>query len=683
MKTIAAALCVCTATVAFADEGMWTFDNFPSAAVQAKYGVTIDKAWLDHVRAGAVRVNGCSASLVSGDGLVLTNNHCVVSCSKDLSNAQNDYVKDGFSAAARKDERKCPGEQAEILESNTDVTARINAATAGKSGQAYVQARTAAIAVLEKESCAGKEYTHRCQVISLYDGGVDQLYTYRRYTDVRLVFAPEFQTAFFGGDPDNFNFPRYDLDFAYMRLYENDAPVKTPQHLTWNPAAPKAGETVFIAGNPGGTNRQLTETQLLRQRDVTLPMGLAMESELRGRYSRYAQESAEHARRVNDDLFYLENGIKVLRGQHAALTEPSLIAAQRKAETDLKAKIAANPKLAAETGDPWGDIDKALAASAALYHPYTFLEARAGGGSSLFGYARTLVRGAEEREKPNGERMPNFGDARLAQVERGLVAPRPVEMELEQLKLEFWLSKLREFLTADAPETALALGKDSPETLARKLTQSKLADPALRKALWEGGEKAIEASKDPLILYVRKIDARARELRKAYEDKVTGPIDRASERIAHARFQVYGTSVYPDATFSLRLSYGKIAGWNEPGKTIPPFTVFSGLFVRATGQPPFDLTARWAGAESKLNPNTVFDISSDNDIVGGNSGSPLLNAKGEVIGAVFDGNIHSLGGNYFFDPAMNRTVSVSTAAVTEALAKLYGRPDLIAELSAP
>ena len=680
-KFLLASLLLSAAPPALADEGMWTFDNFPAQQVKAKYGVTIDQAWLDHVRASAVRLaGGCSASVVSAEGLVLTNHHCVAGCAQNLSSPENDYVKNGFFTARREDEKQCPGTQAEILQSIADVTDKVTAATKGKSGQDYVGARDAVVATIEKDACAGKTETNRCQVISLYDGGQFKLYTYRKYSDVRLVFAVEFQTAFFGGDPDNFNFPRYDLDFSFVRLYENGKPVATPEHLKWNASAPKDGEPVFVAGNPGGTDRLLTVAELETLRDVSQPMALYLGAELRGRYSRFGQESQEHARIVNRGLFGLENGLKALSGEHGALLDPALIESKRKAEAELKAKVAADPKLKAEIGDPWTEIAQALSRRQAFYLQEYFLEGRAGYGSALYRYARTIVRGAEERTKPNAERLREYADARLPLLQKGLLDAAPVYPDLEQLQLEYWFTKLREYLTADAPETVLYLGKESPESLAKLLLASKLADPKVRRALWDGGKAAVEKSDDPMIRFVLKTDPSARALRKANDERVSGPMDRASERIARARFAVYGSSVYPDATFSLRLSYGKIAGWDEKGKTVPPFTNYAGLYERATGKFPFDLAPRWVEGKNKLGLSTVFDISSDNDIIGGNSGSPLINAKGEVIGAIFDGNIHSLGGEYFFDPQLNRSVSVSTAAITEALDKLYDRKALLTEL---
>ena len=666
-----------------ADEGMWTFDNFPAAAVKTKYGVTVDQAWLDHVRGASVRLSvGCSASVVSAEGLVLTNHHCVRDCAQALSNSTTDYVAAGFQTAKREDEKLCAGMQAEILSGIADVTDRVTAAAAGKSGQDFVRARNSEIAAVEKQGCAGKEENFRCQVITLYQGGQYKLYTYRKYSDVRLVFAVEGQTAFFGGDPDNFNFPRYDLDCSFVRLYEDGKPAQTPDHLVWNVSAPKDGEPLFVSGNPGTTQRLLTAEQLETLRDVSLPEIMLLFSELRGRLIRFDEESPEHTRIANDLLFGIENSYKAYRGEEKALVDPALITAARKTDADLKAQVAKNAKLAGDIGDPWGEIAKAQVSQRALYYRYGFLESRAGMGSDLFRFARQLVRAAAEKSKPNGERLPEYTDSRLALLSKTILDPQPVYPELEQVALEFWLSKLRENLTADGDGTKIFLGKDSPETLSARLAQSKLGDPAIRKALWDGGMAAVTASSDPMIKFVLATDPAGRAIRKDYEEHVSGPVDRAAQKIAQARFAAYGTSVYPDATFSLRLSYGKVSGWNDNGVTVPPFTYYGGLWDRATGQFPFDLAPRWQAARSKLNPGTVFDFASDNDIIGGNSGSPAINAKGEVVGAIFDGNIESLGGAFGFDGRVNRAVSVSTAAITEALKNVYNDQALVTELTA-
>jgi len=668
------------AGAALADEGMWTFDNFPAAAVKAKYGVTIDKAWLDHVQASAVRLSiGCSASVVSADGLVVTNNHCVAGCTQALSTSTQDLFKQGFAAAARTEERLCPGMQADILLSVSDVTDRIDQASAGRTGRDFVTARDAEISAIEKTACTGKEALERCQVISLYQGGQFKLYIYRKYSDVRLVFAPEFATAFFGGDPDNFNFPRYDLDMAFVRLYDGGKPARMADHLRWNPAPPKEGDPVFVAGNPGSTNRLFTADQLEALRDFALPETLLRLAEERGLLIRFGDESAEHARLANDDLFGLENSFKALHGQEQTLSNPEFIEAKRREDAALKAKVAADPKLAAETADPWSEIARAQVERAALNAPYTWLE-RAGTDSTLYGYARTLVRAAAERARPNSERLPEYADARLPLLEKNLLDVQPVDPDLEQMKLQFWLTKIREVLTVDAPETQTFLGKDSPQSLSRRLAASKLADPALRKALWDGGVAAVQASDDPMIRFVLATDQSSRAVRQAYEATVSGPTDRAQQRIAHARFVAYGDSVYPDATFSLRISYGAVAGWTYHGKTIAPVTRIAGLYDRATGEDPFALAPRWIDAKSRLNLDTVFDLSTTNDITGGNSGSPLINARGEIIGAMFDGNIHSLGGAFAYDGNLNRGVAVTTAAETEALEKVYGQSALVKEL---
>jgi hypothetical protein len=669
---------------AHADEGMWTFDNFPSAAVKAKYGVNIDAAWLDHVRGAAVRLStGCSASIVTATGLVLSNHHCVRECAQQNSTAAADYVKDGFLAQRREDEKLCAGMVAEVLAGITDVSSRVTAAAAGKTGQAFIKARDAEIAAVEKEGCSGKEQQYRCQVVTLYQGGQYKLYTYRKYTDVRLVFAPEGDTAFFGGDPDNFNFPRYDLDFSLVRLYEDGRPASTPVHLRWSTVAPPEGAPVFIAGNPGTTQRLLTADQLETLRDVSLPATLLLLSELRGRLLRFAAESPEHARIADDALFGVENSYKAYHGQQQALVDPALIAAKRAEDAKLRASVMKNARLAKEIGDPWAETARAQAHLRALYFRYALLEARAGIQSELFSYARALVRAAQERAKPNGERLPEYTDSRLALLQKRLLDPHPVYPDLEELVLGFWLSKLRENLTADSPDTRLFLGRDSPETLAAQLSRSRLGDPAVRKALWEGGLPAVQASSDPMIQFVLRTDAASRAVRKQYEEEVAGPVAEAAQKIARARFAIYGTRVYPDATFSLRLSYGRVGGWEYNGERVGPFTYYSGLWERATGQFPFALQPRWQGAQGKVNPHTVFNFVSDNDIIGGNSGSPVIDAGGNIVGVVFDGNIHSLGGAFGFDDRVNRAVSVSTAAITEALANVYGAQGLVAELTGP
>ncbi len=666
------------AVPAHADEGMWTFDNFPLARVNHEYGPHLDQAWLDHLQHASVRLSvGCSASLVSGDGLVFSNHHCVVPCEQALTTAEHDLVATGFMAATRPDEKPCPGLSADILTDIIDVTPQVKTPLTGLTGSAFLRTLNAKEADLEKSACGDDPKWH-CEVVSLYQGGQYKLYKYRRYSDVRLVFAPEFQAAFFGGDPDNFNFPRYALDCSFLRLYDDGRPVTTPEHLTWNPAAPVAGEPTFVAGNPGTTQRLLTASQLQTLHDLVLPFRLVTLSELRGRTIRFAEESEANRRDSQDFLFGLENGFKVYSGQQLALTEPGLIPGKARDEARLKARL---PRSLRKTiGDPWADLTRIQADYRRLYTPYYFAET-ALNASDLFEVAREIVRAAEDRPKPSAERLPEYADSRLAALKHDLDATPPIDKAMDQMILEQRLSKAREYLTVDSPLTKLMLGKESPAALsARLVTGTHLDDAKVRQALWDGGLPAVMASDDPMIQYALKIDPEARRLRTEFEAKVTGPTRIASAKIAQAQFAVYGTAIYPDATFTLRLSYGKVAGWSENGTAVAPFTYMKGLYDRATGQAPFDLAPHLAAAQGKYDEDTVFDYVTTNDITGGNSGSPVVNAKGEVIGAAFDGNIHSIGGAFAYNGATNRTVVVSTAAITVALDKVYGDPTLIKEL---
>ena len=651
---------------------MWTFDRIPVDRIKAAYGVTLDQAWLDAVQASAVRLtNGCSGGIVSREGLVVTNGHCVSECAQALSSGHRDYVEDGFLTDARDDERKCAGLQAEMLLSIIDVTDQVRAAGEGKTGRDFVRARDGAMAVAELAAC-GQDTSLRCQTISFFRGGQYKVYKYRRYNEVRLVFSPEMAAASFGGDPDNFNFPRYALDAAFVRIYADDAPAATPSFLPWRDTAPEAGEATFVVGNPGSTERQLTAAQLETQRDLVLPMLQLQRAELRGRLIQFGQESAEHARIASQALAWVQNSYKLGLGRQSTLSDKAFLDAKHADEDALRAKVG---------GEPWDEVAKAQAAAAELFPPMRMLETGAGGGSELYYYARLLVRAAQERAKPDAERLPEYADARLPLIERKLADAPPADPALERIYLEHWLLKTREVLTVDAPEVRALLGRESPERVAEKLSETELSDPDVRMALWKGGLKAVEASDDPLIKFVLRTDPLARTARAVYEARVSGPVDIAAEKIARARFAVLGDSVYPDATFSLRLSYGKVAGWEERGGAVPATTTFAGFYDRVTGADPFIAAPRWVEAKDRLKPDTVFDFVSTNDIVGGNSGSPVLDAKGRLIGVAFDGNIHSLGGAYGYEGARNRTVSVSATAIIQALDKVYERAALVEELT--
>ena len=683
LAAVVAAFAALLGSQAAADEGMWPFDEAPLARMKTALGVSIDERWLDHLRGASVRLSdGCSASIVSPEGLVLTNQHCIVACAEQLSQPTDDLVSEGFLADSEGAERSCPDIQAEVLVGIGDVTADIYASSVGNTGEAYAAAREGAIAQAEKDACGG-DPRFRCQTISFYQGGEFKVYKFRKYGDVRLVFTPEFDTAFFGGDPDNFNFPRFDLDCAFLRLYENDRPAATPDFLAWSRAPPQAGEPVFMSGSPGSTERQLTVSQLISLRDVALPLLTVDEAELRGRLIELAEQGPEMRRQAAGALFTHENSYKLLAGRLEALRDGGLIAARTQEEVDLKTRLAADPKLAAQIADPWAEIEAAQKAYARQFVVWRQFEVGAGGGSELYRYARELVRAAAERPKPGNQRLPEFGDSRLPLDEKMVLAAKPVSPVLEKLYLEFWLSKTRELLGVDSTAVVMLLGQESPEGLASRLVaDTRLADPEVRRRLWQGGMAAIAASDDPMIQFVLRTDPLARAARQVWEEQVIAPVQDASERIARVRFVLDGQDgLYPDATFSPRLSYGKIAGWTDQGRETAPFTTFGGLYGRATGAEPYKLPARWAGDQAKLDPTTVLDFATTNDIIGGGSGSPVVDAKGDIVGTAFDGNSHSIAGDFTYDAALNRTIAVSTVAISEALTKVYGADALAKELA--
>lgn len=670
-----------TPGLARADEGMWTFDDFPAARVKEAYGAAPDAAWLERVRLSSVRLgNGCSGSFVSDEGLVLTNHHCALGCVQQLSTKRLNLVEAGFSARRRGDERRCPGLEINQLTKITDVTERVFAALEGKSQKAFADAKKATIAEIEK-ACATSEAV-RCDVVSLYRGGRYHLYEYRRYDDVRLAFAPPLASAFFGGDPDNFEFPRYNLDFAFLRAYEGNKPVKTPHFLKWRAEGPKAGELVFVSGHPGSTERQLTAAQLAYQRDYALPELLMTLSELRGYLSQFSLQSKESARTAKSLLFRMENAYKAFSGRRLALVDDAFFAEKAQAEAELQRKVAADPKLRAQVGDAWGEIARAQRVAQDMRFDLRHMEPGRAYFSRLFGYARTLVRWAEERDKPDGERLPGYTEAKRPQLEAGLFAPRPVYPELEILVLTFAFDKMRRELGPDHEFVKAVLQKRSPRSLAEHVVRgSKLADPKVRRRLFGAKDAAILGSKDPMIQLAKVIDPFGRRVEARYENEVESVITKAAERIAAARFALYGTEVYPDATFSLRLSYGTVKGFSHLGATVEPFTTYAGLYARATGEPPFALPKAFEKAKGRIDMDQRLNLVTTNDIIGGNSGSPLIDADGQLVGLVFDGNIYSLGGAYGFDPRVNRTVAVHAGGLLHALERVWRAERLVNELT--
>jgi hypothetical protein len=670
---------LCSATRA--DEGMWTFHGFPFDKANAALDTRLDQKWLDRVRTATVRLSNCTGSFVSGTGLVLTNFHCVEGCLAELSSKEKSLVDEGFLARNAAEEKRCQTQVADILVGMDDITGKVAAAIAGKDDKAASEARKATLTQLESECESTTK--RKCQAVTLYEGGQYWMYQYQRYTDVRIVFAPEGDIALYGGDPDNFQFPRWCLDMGLLRIYDAAGKaVKTPNHLKINFAGPGVGEPVFVSGHPGATDRQLTVAELQSQRNLEIPNWLLRYSELRGRYIEFSSQSEQNARITADQLNGIENGIKVRRKQLDALHEDALFARKQAEQANLRQQIASNPQLRGTIGDPWADIARAESSKLGLYLPTTFVENGAGFQGRLVTYARALVRGAEERPKPNSERFREYTDAALPRIEQQLGAAVPIYPELETLRLTFGLERMREWLGPDHPVVRQLLAKESPADLAKRLVSgTKLGDPAVRLELWKGGAAAVAASNDPMIQLARAIEPEARKLRKQFEDQVEAPVELASEKIAKARFAVLGTSVYPDATFTLRLNWGRVGAWVENGTPVEPFTRLSRAFERETGAKPFRLPESWHKAKDKLDLQTPFNLATNNDIVGGNSGSPLISAKGEVVGLLFDGNIHSISGSYWFDTDKNRAVAVHPAIMKEALTKVYDAKALLSELS--
>ena len=697
MKPTAAMLSCCAATLsccallallaavpARADEGMWTYDNFPKAALGKKHGFTPADAWLENARLSSVRLaGGCSGSFVSGSGLVMTNHHCVRACVGQLSTKEHDYSAGGFYADAPEQETRCPEIELNELLSITDVTKRVKDATKGLKAGApdYLKAQKQAKTAIERECSAGDEKS-RCDVVDLYRGALSHLYKYRRYQDVRLVFAPEQAAAHFGGDPDNFNFPRFALDAAFLRAWDEGKPVHPAHFFKWSADGAKEGELVFVSGNPGSTRRELTVAELINQRDTVVPERLIAAAELRGVLTQFSRTAPENARIAGTDLLGLENAYKGTRGRLDTLVDPRLLAQKQMEEAKLRAKVKARPDLQKDAGTAWDTIARTLEEFQPHRHEYAYVEEGAGFGSSrLWRAARALVRGTVELKKPEADRLREWGDAKLPAIKQALFSKAPIYDELEKLKLTHGLIKLRELLGTSHPFVRKVLGDKSPEELAAELVAgSKLKDVVVRKQLWEAGPEAVAASTDPIIALARTVDNDGRTLRKWKEDEIDAKLEAASEAIARARFALLGTASYPDATFSPRLSYGTVKGWTASGKAIAPFTDFAGAFSHQTGRWPFKLPDSWNGAKERLKLDTRIDLVTDNDIIGGNSGSPLFNQDLEIVGLVFDGNLPSLGGDYWFEPEVNRTVAVDSAGLIEALKTIYGARRVLQEL---
>jgi len=663
-----------------AEEGMWTFDNPPLKLLKEKYGFVPTQAWLDHLRLSSVRLNdGGSGSFVSSDGLLLTNHHVARGQLQKNSTAEHDYLANGFYATTEAEEMKSPDLEVNVLVGMENVTARVQGAAKGIADDAKaLKARDAEIAAIEKES---KDKTGlRSDVVSLYQGGEYWLYQYKAFTDVRLVFAPEQQAAFFGGDPDNFTYPRYDLDMALFRVYDNGKPLHTDNFLKWSAKGAAPGELIFISGNPGSTERDDTVAQLLVQRDL---IGPAVTDYLERRIAAaqaFAAQGPEQARLVGSTIFGLQNSLKVYVGRKDALADPAILAKKKAEEADFRARVAANPEWQKAYGDAWDKI----AATEEQVKPEFQAQFFRRTDSRLFGIAQTIVDYVAEIKKPDGERLPQYHDAGLASLKFQLFSPAPIEVPTEKLYMTSALKLGEEKLGKnDAYIQAILQGGDVDKTVDTLISGTKLGDPAFRKSLIDGGQAAVDASTDPMIVAARRTDPIVRETTKRMRDTFGSVLTKEGEKIGKARFLVYGKDAYPDATFTLRLSYGTVTGYPYNGTIAPPFTTFYGLYDRAasfSNKAPFDLTPKEQAALGKLDLSTPFDFVCSGDIIGGNSGSPVVNRDGELVGLVFDGNIESMAGDFVYDGTKNRTVAVHSAGMIEGLRKLYGADVLADEL---
>jgi hypothetical protein len=659
---------------------MWTFDNPPLKQLREKYGFVPTQEWLDHVRLASARLNdGGSGSFVSPHGLLLTNHHVARGQLQKNSTPERDYLRDGFYAATPAEEMKSPDLEVNVLMSMENVTARIAEAVKGaKTAEAEFAARRAAIAGIEREST--QKTGLRSDVVTLYQGGEYWLYCYKKYTDVRLVFAPEQQTAFFGGDPDNFTYPRYDLDMALFRVYENGRPIDSRDYLKWNAKGAASQDLVFVSGNPGSTSRLDTMAQLEYQRDVNEPVIIKLLESRIATLEKYSAQGGDQALQAGSLIFNLQNSLKAYQGMHGGLLDKNIMAKKEKDEVEFKARVTANPVWKAAYGGAWDAIAKAEQtlterSTARFYH---------GMDSQLATRAMDIVQYVAEVKKPDGERLPGFHDAQLESLKFQLFSPAPVYPGLEIARIT---GSLEWDLAGAGPEdpflkTSLK-GRTPAQAAAALVNGTKLRDAAVRRQLVEGGEAAVAASNDPMIVLARELDPMRREMIRWYQDNVEGIEQRAGEEIGKARFAVYGKSTYPDATFTPRLSYGQVKGYPMNGTKAPPHTTFFGLYDRADSfdlKPPFNLPARYTENREKLDLATPLDFVTTNDVVGGNSGSPVINRNGEIVGLVFDGNIESLVGDFVYDGATNRTVAVHTAAMTEALRKIYSASALLKEL---
>ncbi len=684
MKPIALFSFLFLVLTARADEGMWIYNQLPKAQLKAKYGFEPTDAWAEHLMKSSVRFNsGGSGSFISPTGLVLTNHHVAADTLHKVSTPQNNYLKDGFLAKTQAEEIKAPDLELNQLLSIEDVTVRVNAAVKPSMTVAEAAAaRRTVIAQVEKESF--EKTGLRSEVVTLFRGGAYHLYRYKKYTDVRVVFAPEAATAFFGGDPDNFEFPRYDLDMAIFRVYENDKPVATNDYLKWSKDGAAEGELTFVSGHPGKTNRMFTMDALVLLRDFRIPFTLTFLRHREIVLQQYSANGDEYARQAKDELFGVQNSRKANLGMLKGLQDPSVMALKQKAEYKLRAQVESTPALKALAG-AWDAVAKAQVAQRKLFLRYQLLEKMNGFDSRVFKIARHLVRLAAEDKKKNEDRLSEYRDSNRASLEQELFSEAPLYPELEAAKLGASLSFLMQQLGEQDPTVRQALFGDEPEERATSLIDgTSLFDPKVRRLIAKGGLSAIKKSTDPMILLALDVDKASRAIRTKYEEQVEEAEAQAYGQVAQAHFAISGTSNYPDATFTLRLAFGEVKGYQENGKTIPAFTTLGGAYEHEKahgGVDPWKLPDSWHLTKAKLDLKTPFNFVSTADIIGGNSGSPVVNKAGELVGLIFDGNIQSLPSNYIYTDTQARAVSVHSSAIREAVLKIYNADDLVKEFA--
>jgi hypothetical protein len=669
-----------------ADEGMWLYNQPPLQALKERYGFQPPAGWLDHLMKSSVRFNsGGSGSFVSSDGLVMTNHHVAADAIQKLSGPGKDLISQGYIARTRQEELPCVDLELNVLQSIEDVTPRIQGAvTPGMDTGQAERARRAAINTLEQEE--SKKTGLRADVVTLFRGGAYHLYRYKRYTDVRLVFAPEIGIAFYGGDTDNFEYPRHCLDVTFLRVYENGQPVKPEHFLQWSPAGSKEGDLVFVSGHPGRTNRLNTASHLRFFRDTQYPFTLNYLRRLEVLLNTYGERSAENYRQSQDERFGVQNSRKARLGGLQGLQDPGMLARKLAAEDALRQRIQADPALNAQYAPAWAQVDAAVRELAALYPRYAALEQARAFNSELFHKARVLVRRAAENQKPNAQRLREYAESGRESLEQDLFSTAPLYPAFEEAKLADSLSLMMEMLGAEDPLVRKVLGGKSPVERARELVGgSRLADVAYRKQIAGLTPEQLRGTSDPMIDLALLVDAEARTLRDSYEKKVAEPLEQAYAKIAQATLAASGNQpLYPDATFTLRLSYGKVAGYREGAQQVPANTNFAGLYAKEAahgGQRPFNLPARWKAAQNKLNLKTPFNFVTTNDIIGGNSGSPVVDRNNQVVGLIFDGNLQSLVLDFAFSEEQARALAVDSRAITEALRKVYNFPALADELT--